>query len=32
VWLVLGLLAIVIIWQLLQRLAAGGVTPPLKPS
>ena len=32
VWLVLGLLAVVIIWQLLQRLAAGGVTPPLKPS
>ena len=32
VWLVLGLLAIVIIWQLLQRLATGGVAPPLKPS
>src|SRR6476659_8656480 len=32
VWLVLGLLAIVIIWQLLQRLATGGAAPPLKPS
>jgi iron(III) transport system permease protein len=32
VWLVLGLLAVVIIWQLLQRLAAGGAEPPLKPS
>jgi hypothetical protein len=32
VWLVLGLLAIVIIWQLLQRLVAGGAAPPLKPS
>jgi iron(III) transport system permease protein len=32
VWLVLGLLAIVIIWQLLQRLAAGGAAPTLKPS
>jgi len=32
VWLVLGLLAIVIIWQLLQRLATGGSAPPLKPS
>src|SRR6476469_5713365 len=31
VWLVRGLLAIVIIWQLLQRLAAGGAAPPLKP-
>jgi hypothetical protein len=32
VWLVLGLLAIVIIWQLLQRLAASSAAPPLKPS
>ena len=32
VWLVLGLLAIVIIWQLLQRLTAGGAAPPLKPN
>jgi iron(III) transport system permease protein len=32
VWLVLGLLAVVLIWQLLQRLAAGGAEPPLKPS